>query len=105
LLRVVARTLMAHLRRTDIIARVGGDEFIMLLPESDEKSGAEAVSRLRIILLEVMTVHQWPATFSFGRMTFRDGTIDLDVVIRKVDELMYRAKADGKNVIRSAREG
>jgi diguanylate cyclase (GGDEF)-like protein len=105
LLRVVARTLMAHLRRTDIIARVGGDEFILLLPESDEKSGAEAVSRLRIILLEVMTVHQWPATFSFGRMTFRDGTIDLDVVIRKVDELMYRAKADGKNVIRSAREG
>ena len=103
LLRVVAETLQTNLRRTDIIARMGGDEFVVLLPETNEESARIAIAKVRDSLLGIMAQNKWAVTFSIGAITFFSFAANPDELIRKVDELMYSVKVGGKNNIRFAR--
>ena len=100
LLKVVAETLRTNLRGTDILARMGGDEFVVLLPEADEKSAKVAITRARVSLLKVMEQNKWKVTFSIGAITFSELSLNVDEVLRQSDELMYLVKANGKNHIR-----
>lgn len=105
LLRVIAETLRTNLRRTDIAARMGGDEFILFLPEANEQSARATFTKVRASLLEAMKHNHWSVTFSIGAVTFRPVPIGLDDVIRQVDGLMYEVKANGKNNIRFGSAG
>ncbi len=96
-LRVVARTLLGRLRKTDTVARFGGDEFAVLMPETDGQAAQGAIDGARAGLLDQMGRHGWPVTFSIGVVTAEDGNVGIDQFVREADELMYRVKKEGKN--------
>jgi diguanylate cyclase (GGDEF)-like protein len=100
LLRLVAETMKQNSRAVDVIARVGGDEFVILLPETGP-GPAQVVSRkLQERLLGVVQQNEWPVTFSIGAITFISPPATVDEMLRLADRLMYSAKKSGKNQIR-----
>lgn len=98
-LREVSGSISASLRRPDLGARIGGDEFMVLLPETDAAGAQVVLERLQDTLRNSMRRHAWPVSFSIGAMTFERPPESVDEVIRRTDRLMYRVKASGKNDI------
>lgn len=99
ILRLVAETLGSNLRDTDTVARIGGDEFALLLPETDAGDAATVLSHTRLNLLAVMEQRNYPVTFSIGVVTFRNAPGSVRDALRQADALMYRVKRQGKNRI------
>ncbi|MGY1697490.1 diguanylate cyclase [Geodermatophilus sp. SYSU D00814] len=88
LLRSLASSWRSELRRSDLLGRVGGDEFALCLPGSDTAATADLLQRLRAV-----SAGPWSA----GTATARPGE-DLDEVVARADAALYRQKA-----VRSAR--
>ena len=88
------------LRQCDTLARFGGEEFILLLPETDETSAQQVASRLRQLVAEHVVEYngaQIQVTISIGVTTY-DPTMDtLDDLLNRADQALYRAKRMGKN--------
>jgi diguanylate cyclase (GGDEF)-like protein len=103
LLRAVAKTLREHTRSSDVVGRLGGDEFGILLPGMAGEAAIASVSTLRQRLLECMEAHRWPVTFSIGVATFDVPPDDIDALLARADALMYAVKHGGKNTIRHER--
>jgi len=97
--RVVSYAKM-HLRNVDVIARIGGDEFAVLLPETSYESAQVVVTRLQSGLLEEMKQRNWPITFSIGVVTCNAAQCAAEELVRIADNLMYTIKHDGKNAIK-----
>jgi diguanylate cyclase (GGDEF)-like protein len=100
LLREVARVLATSVRSDDVVARIGGDEFVLLIPEIDGEQAREAAARLQRELAASMQRSRWPVTFSIGLATFRPPPHDVETLVREADGLMYSAKRSGKDSIR-----
>jgi len=98
-LQVVGNKFMTSLRGTDVAGRLGGDEFSIVLPETDEAGAKFMFETLRAQLMLEMQKHGWPISFSIGVVSFDSPPSDLDEAIRVADALMYRVKASGKNSI------
>jgi diguanylate cyclase (GGDEF)-like protein len=98
----VSATARKHLRQTDTIGRIGGDEFAILFSEADARAARAAAYNFNNFLLEAMRQNQWPVTFSIGLVTCLTAPTSVEELIRKTDELMYKAKKSGKNNIRHA---
>lgn len=97
LLQNVASTLINNLRETDILARIGGDEFILLLPGSGYEPAQIVIYRIQQELMDVMQENEWPVTFSIGAVTFIDPPTSVEVMIQYAHRLMYFVKRNGKN--------
>ncbi len=97
LLAVVAAKIREALRPTDAIGRMGGDEFVLILPESDRESSARILSRVRIDLDRAMRKRRWPITFSIGLVSFTPPLRSVSEMIRAADDAMYAAKSAGKD--------
>ena len=102
LLRVVAQTLTAQCRKTDAFARIGGDEFAVLLPDTDTDGARSVADKLRTLLHAAMTLNRWPVTFSMGVATFEKPPVDAEHLLRAADELQYNAKHGGRDGIVAA---
>ncbi len=96
---VVANMIKESIRLTDIVARVGGDEFTVLLAEIGIESLATTVLRLQSKLVDTARVNGWPITFSIGVVTFNIVPKNVDEIMKEADVLMYTAKHAGKNNI------
>lgn len=96
-LREVAQALQGAVRDVDFVARVGGDEFAVLLSETDSAGAQVAVGRLQERLSKEMARRGRPVTFSVGAATFSAGLSSLEEALREADRLMYSAKTCGKN--------
>jgi diguanylate cyclase (GGDEF)-like protein len=99
-LRVIADRLQDTIRQTDILARFGGDEFVMGL--SDLKAGIHAslsVRRLMKAVVQPIDIEklQVSVSGSFGVAIYPDDSKDIKTLIRYADEAMYRAKFLGRN--------
>ena len=102
LLISVVKTIKHHVRAIDIVARFGGDEFVVLLVKTGEKSAALIAQKLQKRLLGIMQKKQWPVTFSIGLATYHAVPDSVEEAIKAADELMYHVKHNGKNNIRHA---
>jgi diguanylate cyclase (GGDEF)-like protein len=100
LLITVVETIKQHVRAIDIVARFGGDEFVVLLVKTGEKSAALVAQKLQKQLLSVMKNNQWRVTFSIGLASYHSAPDSVDETIKAADELMYHVKHNGKNNIR-----
>lgn len=99
-LRSMIECIQQHIRKCDVIGRMGGDEFALLFPETDSAVAKSVLSKVQKTLLEDMKVNGWPVTFSIGTLTCRGGAETPDEVIRVADALMYEVKHNGKNAIK-----
>lgn len=102
LLITVVETIGQHIRGIDILARFGGDEFVVLLVKTGEKAAAMVARKLKNRLLHVVDENRWPVTFSIGVATYLSVPENVEETIRAADRLMYQVKHDGKNDIRHA---
>jgi len=96
-LAAVGDLLRRQTRPTDIVARFGGEEFVILMPHTDLTHAIGAAERVRMAL-GANPVHPLPApiTASFGVAELMAGEHS-DVLMRRVDEALYRAKQLGRN--------
>jgi diguanylate cyclase (GGDEF)-like protein len=99
LLKEVAQTIQASLRSTDILARVGSDEFVILLPEAGHEAARKVCEKLRKSVQDSMARNGWPVTLSIGVVTFRRPVQSVDEMVKKAEVLMYSVKAAGKDSI------
>jgi diguanylate cyclase (GGDEF)-like protein len=102
LLRVAAETIQTRVRRVDTVGRLGGDEFILLLPETGHVSANELLNRLKSSLTHQMRLRDWPVSFSIGAATYLEPPESIDEMLQQADRLLYIAKTDGKDSIRCA---
>jgi diguanylate cyclase (GGDEF)-like protein len=97
LLREVALALHRHTRNVDTVGRMGGDEFAILLPETDAEGARTVLNRTHEHLSELAARHGWPTTFSIGVVAFSETPADIDDVVGLSDRVMYTAKKRGKD--------
>lgn len=100
LLVQIARRLREHKRAEDLVARMGGDEFVVVVEELETPQLAgDIASKLITVLAEPISVsgHEVVATVSVGISLFPEDGDDLSTVMKNADAAMYRAKAAGKN--------
>jgi diguanylate cyclase (GGDEF)-like protein/PAS domain S-box-containing protein len=105
LLRRVALRLSAVLREYDVLARTGGDEFVVLLPEVEGLGGVRAVAQKLVAAAgeDLETAGRLlPIRASVGVAVFPDDGEDFDGLLLRADAAMYAAKAGGKNQYRLA---
>lgn len=95
----VAQIADANIRQTDHIFRYGGEEFVVLLPHTNKKSGIEIAEKIRkAIEARVDTVKPQTITVSIGitEVIMKDSIED---VFKRADEALYQAKANGRNQV------
>lgn len=99
-LRVTADRLLEAVRKSDTVARMGGDEFVVLLPDLHDPLIAV---RIAANIVEILAVpisfesREMPITVSVGVCASEAGKLDADTLLKNVDAALYLAKANGRN--------
>jgi diguanylate cyclase (GGDEF)-like protein len=96
-LRMVGHAPLALLRETDLYGRVGGDEFVILLPGLSPEEAGKKLSEIFERLGRSLWEKQKTVTFSLGAVTFLPPPPNCKNAIHEADQLMYQAKRNGKN--------
>ena len=99
---VVLLAVRASLRSSDVAARYGGDEFIVLLDGCDDEGAARIVHRIRHTVGALSSGAGEPISLSAGIASFPACGDDLDELIRQADDALFVAKRAGKNDVRHA---
>ncbi|MCI0416254.1 GGDEF domain-containing protein, partial [bacterium] len=100
LLKEVGSVLKQNIRSSDSVARIGGDEFVVLLPETNFESGQVAIHKLQESWKKQMRDKHWNISLSIGAVTYVEHFPEVKEMLTEADRLMYAAKASGKNRIR-----
>jgi diguanylate cyclase (GGDEF)-like protein len=95
---LTARCLTSNLRSADLIARIGGEEFVALLPETDEPEATLTAERIRCGI-ENLTPQRRDMTLSasFGVTRLLPGDTTLEQLLSRADQALYQAKKSGRN--------
>ncbi len=102
LLRQVANAVQAELRATDVPARYGGDEFIVLLPETPPKGAMDVAERIRGAIAArplALNGQQITASVSIGIACYPEDGRTLDALAARADRALYQAKQEGRNKV------
>jgi diguanylate cyclase (GGDEF)-like protein len=101
LLHEVAQIMRSTLRPTDIISRLGGSKFAVLMPETNNENATVIIHKVQKHLLDVVKKNGWPVAFSTGVVTCDGTTYTLDELIAMAEDLMNAARETGKNMVKS----
>lgn len=99
-LRSVAARLREQIRNPDTIGRYGGEEFLIVLPNSEIKAAGEQAERLcqRVRTLEIdSNNHTFKVTISIGVAQYKIGQENWEQFLRRADEALYKAKDEGRD--------
>ncbi len=102
-LQALGRLISTRARREEIFARYGGEEFVILLPETPNDGAMELAEQLRKRVASYTFVFEGeeiPITVSIGVATVTTEDITENEFVRRVDEKLYLAKAEGRNCVR-----
>lgn len=102
-LEQVSAALAGEVRVEDLIGRVGGEEFVVLLPGMHAGAGQGIAERIRLAIKgEPLLVNGMPLplSVSVGVSELRDSSDDLSVMMRRADQAMYAAKSDGRDRVK-----
>jgi diguanylate cyclase (GGDEF)-like protein/PAS domain S-box-containing protein len=99
LLVMVAKRLQSLLREEDTISRLGGDEFIAMLPGSDAQGAAQVAQKILDIVATPYQIERYElsVTVSIGIAVYPGDGINLETLSQSADTAMYRAKNEGRN--------
>lgn len=100
LLISLVNTIKKQLRHTDILARQGGDEFVVLLPETPTAGALDVAEKVRAaVAANLLTLGGKPVhtTISIGVASYPDDGNTLDILLAHADHNMYQAKITGRN--------
>lgn len=101
LLQAVAQRCLGLLRKSDTVARMGGDEFLLILPEMKQSNDAVLTAERILSALStpfLLEGNQINITTSIGIVFFPDDGTEVDELIKKADIAMYKAKEKGGNI-------
>jgi len=102
-LRVTADRLLEAVRKVDTVARIGGDEFVVLLTDLRD---AHAAERIAATIVETLAIpipfegREVPVTTSVGVCSASAGELDAEALFKGADAALYQAKAGGRNCLR-----
>lgn len=108
-LRALAERIAEAMRPSDTLARLGGEEFVAIMPEASEREARDVAERLRLRIAELPFEFddlEMPlsVTISCGVACAEPGTRDTDGLLRLADQALYRAKKNGRNQVAAASE-
>jgi diguanylate cyclase (GGDEF)-like protein len=108
-LREFARVSRGSLRTDDILGRWGGEEFLLILPDTTLDAALASVERLRALALSIQVSSSTAGepvrvTFSAGLATTAEGARSLDTIIARADAALYEAKNEGRDLVRIDQE-
>jgi diguanylate cyclase (GGDEF)-like protein len=103
-LKRIGRILRTNLREVDTVARFGGEEFVLLLPDTDKHGATAAAEKVRKLLEQERFVSEKreptrPVTISCGVATCPDDVNEMEDLIDHADIALYKAKAAGRNQV------
>jgi diguanylate cyclase (GGDEF)-like protein/PAS domain S-box-containing protein len=107
-LRVLAKVGTAASSKMDVFARWGGEEFVAALPEKSAEQARAAAEKLRATFERQDFAHTWhtgsaiPFTVSIGVATRAPGERDLEAIMKRADQALYKAKGNGRNRVEVA---
>ncbi len=93
-LKKVAKTVGKAIRKADLFARIGGDEFAIIAPKTDKESAYALAEKIRGLIENIEA--EPGVTCSFGIAEYRE-PMEAETLITRADEALYRAKKSGKN--------
>ena len=100
MLQMLVQCVRGQLRETDLFARYGGDEFIVLLPETASTAAETVANRIRqLVEASWLSTDEQPVctTVSIGVASYPEHGRDLPTVMERADEALYASKSSGKN--------
>jgi diguanylate cyclase (GGDEF)-like protein len=100
LLCMITACMKAQLRTSDVPSRFGGDEFVVLLPETGAKGARDVAERMRKSIAETPLNLDGKSVFvtvSIGIASYPEDGAGIDVIMERADQAMYRAKNSGRN--------
>ena len=101
----VALLLKKEVRKQDIVCRWGGEEFVMLLPETSLEGGEHLAEKIRSCIESqepVFAGKDIPVTMSLGIAEFNEKNNSIDTIIKQADNCLYHAKKSGRNQVVSS---
>jgi diguanylate cyclase (GGDEF)-like protein/PAS domain S-box-containing protein len=99
-LQAFAKFLLDHTRRSDVVCRYGGEEFVILMPNASAQDGYERVESWRQDFSETAIEYdgmKFSATFSAGLATFPEHGLTGDAILQAADKALYQSKNNGRN--------
>jgi len=96
-LKVFVTKMKNNIRASDVFVRYGGEEFILLLPNTDIEHASVITEKLRKIIEDCDVFKEIRFTVSAGVSTFINSTDNLEYLIKRADEALYKAKNSGRN--------
>ncbi len=105
LLVSVANLLRNRIRHTDVLARTGDAEFMVLLPTTAADPAKQFAGKIRELMLEAIQQHDWPLLFAISVVTHVKAPEALDDLLRKADHVKAFVKTSGKITVREQAVG
>ncbi|MDC0224753.1 diguanylate cyclase [Deltaproteobacteria bacterium] len=103
ILASVAAIIKKCIRRGDLAARFGGDEFVVILPNCDKENAVLIANKIRVDIAKDKFKYQQQQlgkqTCTFGVATFPEDADTTELLLKKADDSLYKAKSDGRNKV------